>query len=120
MRTEEAQNQLWTNSPHVVRAFLDMRPRFEKLAEEVAYILKKSVQASDIEYATITYRAKTLDSFCEKVVRKAYKEPLKEVTDIAGVRIVFLYLSERSQLESLIEEEFKIIEKVDKVSKEVT
>jgi len=61
-------------------------------------------------------RAKTLASFCEKIERKIYKNPLKEITDLSGVRIVFLYASDRVKLEQLVEDEFEIHEKVDKVS----
>lgn len=118
MRTGDVQDQVWENNPDVIRTFLDMRPRFEKLAEEVAYILEKYVRASGIEYAAITYRTKELESFCEKIVRKNYTEPLKEITDIAGVRIVYLYLSDCSKLETLIENEFHVVEKIDKVSRE--
>lgn len=64
MKTSEALDQLWERDVHVIRAFLDIRPIFEKLSEEVAYILEKQVKAADIQYASVTYRTKTLDSFC--------------------------------------------------------
>lgn len=120
MKTSEALDQLWQNDVRVIRAFLDIRPIFEKLSEEVAYILEKQVKAADIEYASVTHRTKILDSFCEKTIRKGYKEPLKDITDIAGVRIVFLYLSDRSKIETIIEKQFDVVEKTDKVNKDDT
>ena len=115
MNTGDALNQQWENNPYEIRMFLEMQPHYEKLAEEVAYILKKGVQAANIEYATISYRVKKLESFCEKAIRKNYKKPLEEINDVAGVRLVFLYLTDLPKLEALIEKEFQIVEKIDKL-----
>lgn len=116
MITTEATDQLWEKCPITIRSFIEMRPHYAKLGEEVAYILKRLLRASQIEYSTVIHRVKTIDSFFEKVARKKYNDPLKEVTDIAGVRIVFLYLVDRPQIEKLIEEEFKVIERIDKTT----
>lgn len=117
MKTKEALDRLWHQKPNVIRTFIDTRSKYEKLSEEVAYILTKNVRMSNIEYASITFRTKTLDSFCEKITRKGYESPIGEITDIAGVRIVYLYLSDRNNLESVIEKEFKVIEKINKIDK---
>lgn len=114
MNSHDAISQLWQQQSHIIRSFLDRRSRYEKLSEEVAYIMSQQLHACGVEYAAITFRAKTLDSFCEKVARKSYKSPL-EVTDLSGVRIVYLYMADRPMLEEIIEREFKVIEKVDKV-----
>jgi ppGpp synthetase/RelA/SpoT-type nucleotidyltranferase len=57
-------------------------------------------------------------SFAEKISRKEYDEPLAEVTDLAGVRLVFLYKNDQPQIEEIIESEFAVIEKVDKVDEQ--
>lgn len=75
----------------------------------------KSLATSSIEVASISSRGKSLDSFCEKIHRKHYKNPFQSITDFAGVRIVFLYEQDRSSIETLIERTFEIIEKIDKV-----
>jgi putative GTP pyrophosphokinase len=115
MNNKDALSQLWQQQAQMVRAFLELRPKYEKLGEEVAYILSQKLQA--VEYAAITFRAKTLESFCEKVARKEYKRPLEEATDLAGVRIVYLYLTDQPMIEEIIEREFNIIEKTDTVEK---
>jgi ppGpp synthetase/RelA/SpoT-type nucleotidyltranferase len=115
MTSNKATDRLWDAQPEVIRKFLDLRPNHEKLCEEVTYILKKLLQEKDLEYSAVTWRAKNLDSFCEKLGRKKYDDPFKEVTDLAGVRLVYLYGSDQVAIEKLIEREFKIIEKVDKI-----
>jgi ppGpp synthetase/RelA/SpoT-type nucleotidyltranferase len=92
-----------------------MLPIHQRLGDEVKYILERKIKFLSVEVGHLSSRAKTLASFCEKIERKIYKNPLKEITDLSGVRIVFLYPSDRARLERLVEEEFEIHEKVDKV-----
>ncbi len=112
---DEATNLIWEEQPYTIRAFLEVQSLYEKLSEEVSYILRKQVSEANIEYSTITYRTKTVESFCEKSYRKGYKEPLSEATDIAGTRIVYLYEQDRERIEEVIERNFKVIEKVNKL-----
>jgi len=106
---------LWRERPDVIKEFLDRRSAYTRLAEEVAYMLEVCVAAAGIKYAQTLWRVKELNSFCEKVERKKYAEPLQECTDIAGVRIVFLYISDLEAIVNVISEQFNIIERVDKV-----
>ena len=109
-------NRTWKDRPEIIRGYYDMLPIYERLCDEVKYILERKIRALDIEIGHLSSRAKTLASFCEKIERKPYKSPLKEITDLAGVRIVFLYASDRARLEQLVEAEFEVHEKVDKIS----
>ncbi|HXQ72728.1 MAG TPA: hypothetical protein VN844_19680 [Pyrinomonadaceae bacterium] len=111
-------SRTWNERPDVIRQFIELRPQYEQLCSEVAYILSKLLNSSDIEYSTITSRAKTLKSFAEKVSRKQYEDPLNDITDLAAVRLVFLYRSDRSRIENIIESEFEVIEKLDKVEEQ--
>lgn len=116
MHQDEALNQFWTAQPHTIRAFLESRPLFEKLAEEVAYTLKRHVSSAGVEYSGVSHRAKSLDSFCGKAIRKKYDSPLADITDLAGVRIVYLYERDRKAIEEIIRKHFTVIEHVDKVA----
>jgi ppGpp synthetase/RelA/SpoT-type nucleotidyltranferase len=117
METSAPLDQFWSQRTEDVRAFLERHPKYEKLCEEVAYVLERAIRNKTVEYASVSFRPKTLGSFCEKVIRKAYKKPLEENTDFAGVRIVYLYASDRTKIESLIAREFAIIETIDKADK---
>lgn len=113
--SRESIDNIWKNSPDVIRKYLHLLPKHEKLCEEVQYILESEFSNSKIEIAHITNRAKKLDSYCEKIGRKSYLDPLKEITDLAGVRVVFLYLSDLKKIEKIIEKEFEVIEKENKL-----
>ena len=108
-------NRVWENNPELIRSYYDRLPIHERLCEEVKYILEKKIKSSGIQIGHLTSRAKTLESFCEKIERKAYDNPLQEITDLSGVRVVFLYVSDKEKLEQLVNEEFEIHEIVDKL-----
>ena len=111
----EELSKVWGEKPELIRAFLELRPQHEQLVSEVAYILKKRLAEKNIEVAAISGRAKTVKSFAEKISRKGYNDPLKDITDFAGVRCVYLYLSDRPLIERIIESEFEVMEKVNKL-----
>ena len=110
--------RIWDEQPGVIRIFMEVRPQYEELCKEVEYILRKRMDESSLEYSAITSRAKTLRSFANKIARKNYEEPLRNITDLAGVRVVYLYKSDRSAIEKIIENEFVLIEKVDKLDEQ--
>ncbi|MDN2671421.1 hypothetical protein OX459_08470 [Janthinobacterium sp. SUN026] len=109
-------NSIWKDRPDLIRGYYEMLSNHQRLCDEVQYILEKKIKHLGIEIGNLSSRAKTLASFCEKIKRKTYARPLEEITDLSGVRIVFLYASDRLKLEQLVEREFDILEKVDKLS----
>lgn len=108
--------QHWQENSDSIRVFLKQFPDFEKLCGEVAYILKRELNKAHIEFSTIQNRAKSLDSFLEKIQRKSYQNPIKEITDFAGVRVVCLYADDLVEIEKILSKNFEIIEKIDKLS----
>jgi putative GTP pyrophosphokinase len=106
----------WVSNPELIRRFLEVRPRYEELCREAEYILRKRVEEAELEVSAVTCRAKTLNSFLEKVERKAYKAPLDDITDLAGARVVCLYRDDIPSVEGIVADEFEIIERVDKLA----
>jgi ppGpp synthetase/RelA/SpoT-type nucleotidyltranferase len=118
MTENEELLRAWNENPLTIKEFLVNRPAYLALCAEVSHILQKGLQEQQVKVATITSRAKELDSFIEKLSRKEYDEPFKQITDFAGVRVVYLYKSERVKIESLIEDAFTVVEKVNKVDEQ--
>lgn len=112
------EERVWKERPDVIKRFLRERPRYEDLCGEVAYILEKRLREGGVEFSAVTRRAKTLESFAEKTSRKKYEDPFSEMTDMAGVRVVYLYTSDFARIEEVIRSEFEVVEKVDKVSEQ--
>lgn len=107
---------LWSTRPDVVRRFLEQRPDYEQLCTEIAYILNKKLKAQNIETSAVVWRAKTLNSFLNKLGRKKYTDPFQDITDFAGVRVVCLYLKDIPSIERIVNDEFEVLEKVDKLN----
>ncbi len=85
---KETLDEIWQNNPIIIRQYLDIRRDYDQLCTEVEYILRKQVINCEIEISSISSRAKTLNSFLEKIQRKNYDNSFEQLTDLAGVRVV--------------------------------
>lgn len=110
------ENDPWESNISTVREFLNKREDYDRLCGEVAYTLRQKLKEKNIQTASVTARAKTLNSFLGKIQRKSYANPLAEITDLAGARVVCLYRDDLEAIENIIREEFEVIEKVDKLN----
>ncbi|HDM8135514.1 TPA: hypothetical protein P0E15_005110 [Vibrio harveyi] len=113
---KDYKSKLWNDSPNLIRSFYESEQKYKNLCEEVEYILHKEIDKVGVEISSISSRSKSIDSFCEKINRKQYSNPFKEMTDFSGARIVYLYEEDKEILEHVIENNFVVIEKVDKIS----
>lgn len=100
--------------PKTVLQFLKLAPKYEDLGKNITVILRTRLNERNVGFAEIRRRTKTLDSFCEKMSRKEYAKPFEEITDISGVRIVYLYKTDKPVIENIVEDEFFVLEKEDK------
>ena len=91
-----------------IRKFVATQPDYNKVAQEVAYILRKRLSESEIEVAAVSNRAKSLDSFIEKAKRKQYYRPFSEIQDRAGVRVVYHYKTDSHAIADIIAQEFNV------------
>src|SRR5882762_9940591 len=106
---------VWHSNPGVIREFLGLRPDHEQLCAEVEYILRNRLSKKNIQVSAVISRAKTLKSFLEKLERKHYPHPFRQVTDLAGARVVCLYPSDIPTIVEIIQTEFEILEDTNKV-----
>ena len=82
---------------HAVSEYALVRSLYEDFAWVVRDILEDAIERISLKVSSIEARAKKLDSFGEKAVTRSdrnpdepkYTDPMKEVTDLAGVRVLF-------------------------------
>ncbi len=88
----------------------DEQDRYKMLALKVHEVLFSILGSKSIVPQSITYRAKDPKSLREKITRtgKDYDNPLSEIMDLAGVRIITYFPSDVDKIVELIEKEFKI------------
>jgi ppGpp synthetase/RelA/SpoT-type nucleotidyltranferase len=94
----------------LLHEYLRVQPDYEKLADYLRGRMDEIAKKLGI-YPIIMARAKSLESFAEKVQRagKHYSSnPLEELTDLCGVRVITYFLEDVRTFAAEIEKEFII------------
>jgi putative GTP pyrophosphokinase len=81
-------------------------------ASRLAGLVSELIKQSRMKVHFIESRAKTPESFAEKIVRpgKEYKNPFTEIPDLVGVRVVLYYSDNVKFVGDLLKREFDILE----------
>jgi ppGpp synthetase/RelA/SpoT-type nucleotidyltranferase len=100
-------------------AYVRVRDKYAAFASAIRIILESAL--SNYSIHTIQARAKDFDSFAKKSIkidRKTgglkYPDPLKEITDLAGVRVIAYIQQTVKDVEEVIRNEFSVQERLDK------
>lgn len=89
-------------------------PIFERLEEEAKFIIKNALKSSDIKIHDISSRVKKLDSLIKKMEQKKTAS-LEIITDIVGIRVVCLFLSDIERIGEMIRKNFNILSEDNKI-----
>jgi len=89
--------------------------KYERLKDEVTFILKNELEAQKIPVHQITSRVKPFDSFVDKARRQESDAPFETILDICGIRVVCLFLSDLQRIGEIIETQFAIHAKDNKI-----
>jgi putative GTP pyrophosphokinase len=84
------------------------RPLYEKLACAAKLIVEESLREQGIPYVAVFDRAKAYESAVEKAARKEYSNPIQEITDFAGIRIVTRTQTEADSVSGLLPSIFDV------------
>jgi len=82
-------------------AYASERPTYVALAELIGRELERRLQALGLE-VIVQWRAKDLLSFTKKALRGGYVDPLAEIGDKAGVRVIVHYLDDVGAVEAAV------------------
>ena len=87
------------------------RPRYIAYADVLKAILEHATR-THAPLAMVQVRAKTVPSFAEKIMRKRdkYSEPLKQMTDLCGARVIVHTRAEVDAICAFIRDRFEIDE----------
>jgi len=88
------------------------RPNYEIFRLKLAELLTALIEDAGIDIVSIESRTKTIQSFKEKIQRpeKNYSNPLDQITDLCGIRIITYYTEDIYKIADIIESEFAIDE----------
>jgi putative GTP pyrophosphokinase len=71
------------------RAWLEeILKKHDRLAPAVHSLLENMLEKEKIEYLSITHRVKSVEGAIEKIQRKSYGDPKRQLTDLSGIRVI--------------------------------
>ena len=97
-----------SNISQAVSQYETSRDVYKALAEKAAGTIHEMLVIEGVNFQDIHSRAKTVASFREKLERKSYRSPLKEVTDLAGIRVICYVESDVQRVCKIIEAAFTV------------
>ncbi len=106
---------------HAVEGYHSRSLIYLEYLEEMKDILSKALIADNIK-ATIDGRVKSVDSFARKAIepdkknpdQPKYKEPLNEIQDTIGLRVITFFLETIQDVDAVIRNQFIVHEYMDK------
>jgi putative GTP pyrophosphokinase len=93
-----------------VHEFRLTRPLYERFCKKLQSLLEDLLSSAGVPYQVVEARAKTVESFAEKINRegKGYVRPLQELTDLVGLRIILYYVDDVPRACDLIHQQFEV------------
>ena len=84
------------------------RPVYEQLSKKVESIIQEIISDEKIHIHTISCRTKEIDSFKKKIEDSKYTDPISQITNYSGVRIITYVESDLESVCKVIEAHFEI------------
>ena len=119
MTKDKILQKLLANKTQLTQKYRELHPEYKFLTREVYALVKRKLEKEKIDSFSIEKRTKTKKSFWEKVLRKKYHAPFKEMKDISAVRIICLFPREIKIVEKIIRKNFHIQE-IKRKEEEIT
>ena len=88
-----------------------VKPIYEKFIHKLKELLLALMESEQIDYHLIEDRVKSIESIKDKLLRNEgkYKNPLVDLSDLCGIRIIVYYQDDIDKVEKLIKDNFEII-----------
>jgi putative GTP pyrophosphokinase len=111
-----------SHADRAVTDYLQVHRFFLDLADSVRRVVEEALRRRGINVHSVQARAKDPQSFGKKAARPderdpsrpKYADPLREITDLAAVRIITYFPGTLPEIEAVLKAEFDIIERADK------
>jgi putative GTP pyrophosphokinase len=83
---------------------------YQQFAQKVDSLVLELLKKRQISTHATEYRAKSIEGFSEKIRRpgKSYKDPLVELSDLSGNRVILHYQEDVDTVCSLLRKEFRV------------
>jgi ppGpp synthetase/RelA/SpoT-type nucleotidyltranferase len=92
----------WGYEDVVARYSEELYPAYRRLAQDMAALVRRRLDEHGHHLVEVSHRAKDVDSFGKKAIRKGYVDPLTEIGDKAGVRVVLPFVRDKPEIERIL------------------
>jgi len=89
-------------------------PTYERLASRLQELLRERLDGAGLRLVEVSARAKEPGSFVKKALRKGYADPMTEIGDKAGARLILPFARDREQAVSVCQEVLELSDPEDK------
>jgi predicted RNase H-like nuclease/ppGpp synthetase/RelA/SpoT-type nucleotidyltranferase len=101
-----------------VQAYAARQPRLREATERYVALVTTLLDDAGINYLSVSGRAKTVASFAAKAHRTvdgvpAYSDPLEEITDQIGIRVITYLHSDVSAVADLLDDQLTVLDDRD-------
>ncbi len=79
-----------------------------RLSQAIEGILQNLLRAGGVDFLSIVSRTKSRESALEKIRRKGYKDPAKQLTDLSGVRAIVFLESDVARTSEIVSNAFLV------------
>jgi putative GTP pyrophosphokinase len=86
----------------------DLKPLFERFTAKFKALLEELSASKGLAMLSVTSRVKEAGSLHDKIARKGYEQPLLQVKDFCGLRIVTYYEDEVTKIADFLSSEFVV------------
>lgn len=99
-----------TKIEEYIQIYQRQKDNYNIFCKKLKDLITSVLDDSNIVYHIIESRVKSIESFREKLLRegKNYSNPLEEITDFTGVRVILYYQNDVEKVVNIIKREFKI------------
>lgn len=96
----------------IVEEYREKFPSYSTFAQRLQDLISQLVERSGTKVHFIESRAKSPESFAEKIIRpgKQYDNPIQQLPDLVGVRVILYYTDSVPAVGSILKAEFSVLE----------
>jgi ppGpp synthetase/RelA/SpoT-type nucleotidyltranferase len=101
-----------------VREYAEAQPAIKQAAQGYVALVTSLLDDAGINYLDVSGRAKSLASFAAKAARRAeerlvFPDPLRDITDLVGLRVIVYLRSDVDAVAELLSEQFTLLDDRD-------
>jgi putative GTP pyrophosphokinase len=104
------------NPQDIINIYTKRQNQFERLKNEAHKIIDYQLSVRGIKLHHLGGRVKELDSLIKKAIRKNMSDPFTEMTDIVGLRVVYLFQGDLKIIKGIIRKCFRVVKEEDKLA----